>query len=343
MMRHFFLFVITVVLSILLRSKRINALNNTRLNLLLIEAGCRYESCRFCEDEAYRWVGSGILLEKGACIERTYQQSSVPETGITKVYSTIIEQRVREVDGQKKQVTIDFTLALQWMDPGIKTNFSEENEQNGGIKLSIEHLNVIWKPDLYIYNISDYKSYADSKQINSFIILATNVSNLGNNTEETKQQKRQTVVEYTVEAKATIYCNFDFSDYPMDTQMCRFRFGSRSSGTTFILNDPNKIYHETTNYMTENFNITITFFDGNLNTGKNIVGFDIQMVRILKPFIMEYYLPCMAIVLVSQIGFVIPLTAIPGRAALLVTQFLTLTNLFIHQTVGTMFCISLAY
>ena len=39
-------------------------------------------------------------------------------------------------------------------------------------------------------------------------------------------------------------------------------------------------------------------------------------------------------VLVSEIGFVVPITAIPGRVALLVTQFLTLVNLFIYQMVN---------
>ena len=60
-----------------------------------------------------------------------------------------------------------------------------------------------------------------------------------------------------------------------------------------------------------------------------LVGFDIAMERILKPYIMEYYLPCVASILVSHIGFVIPVKSIPGRAALLVTQFLSLINLFI--------------
>ena len=44
-----------------------------------------------------------------------------------------------------------------------------------------------------------------------------------------------------------------------------------------------------------------------------------------------YYIPSILIVLVSEIGFVVPVTAIPGRIGLLVTQFLTLINLFIHQ------------
>ena len=63
------------------------------------------------------------------------------------------------------------------------------------------------------------------------------------------------------------------------------------------------------------------------------VGFNITMKRIQQPYLLKYYLPCIAIVTVTQISFYIPPDAIPGRIALLVTQFLTLTNLFISEQV----------
>ena len=55
--------------------------------------------------------------------------------------------------------------------------------------------------------------------------------------------------------------------------------------------------------------------------------------RILRPFIFRYYLPCAAIVMVSALSFIIPVAALPGRIGLAVTQFLTLTSIFIHQMV----------
>ena len=81
----------------------------------------------------------------------------------------------------------------------------------------------------------------------------------------------------------------------------------------------------------------ITFFGENNLVGKDTVGFHIEMTRMIKPYLMKYYIPCIATVLVSEMGFVIPLTAIPGRVALLVTQFLTLVNLFIYQMVNRIF------
>ena len=38
--------------------------------------------------------------------------------------------------------------------------------------------------------------------------------------------------------------------------------------------------------------------------------------------------------MIAIISFIIPLSSIPGRVALVVTQFLTLTNIFIHSTVS---------
>ena len=62
-------------------------------------------------------------------------------------------------------------------------------------------------------------------------------------------------------------------------------------------------------------------------------GLHIRLQRLVRPYVYQYFLPCISIVLVSFISFVVPLTAIPGRVALVVTQCLTLTNIFIYQRV----------
>ena len=64
-------------------------------------------------------------------------------------------------------------------------------------------------------------------------------------------------------------------------------------------------------------------------------GVDIHVKRQLSNYVFQYYLPAITIVLASSISFIIPLSAIPGRVALVVTQFLTLTNIFTHQMVDT--------
>ena len=298
----------------------------------LIDAGCSIDTCGGLCD-APRIKGFGYLLQKGACTVRTYSKSVVPERGITKAYTSIINETIRDVDSRKKEMLIDITLTMLWVDPGIKTNFSSKDVQDRRISLEPEELSTIWKPDLYIHDNSDYKSFSDSKQIKIFRLLPFNESGLS--TIETRPQSIETVVEYTIEAKAKIYCNFDLASYPMDKQVCRIRFGSRSLGTPFRLYDPFDKARDRNRYQAANFEIEMTQFDGGDDSGDNQIGFDIKLARILEPYIMGYYLPCIASVVVSQIGFLIPLTSIPGRAALLVTQFLSLINLFIAEMVST--------
>ena len=62
-------------------------------------------------------------------------------------------------------------------------------------------------------------------------------------------------------------------------------------------------------------------------------GFNITLKRKISAYLYTYYLPCLAIVVVSQVSFILPLSSIPGRIGLVVTQFLTLTQIFISQMV----------
>ena len=63
------------------------------------------------------------------------------------------------------------------------------------------------------------------------------------------------------------------------------------------------------------------------------VGFNLTMKRIQQPFLLRYYLPCVAIVIVTQISFYIPPDAIPGRIVLLITLFLTIMHLLMSEQV----------
>ena len=146
-----------------------------------------------------------------------------------------------------------------------------------------------------------------------------------------------TIVSATVEWRVTVFCNFDFSHFPLDNQHCEVRMGYIVWGDLKkILYDPENTRHSAKQYEASGFDMTIAFV-GNTLAQENFTNkfrFDIEMKRQIEPYLYQYYLPCIAIVLVSFISFIIPLAAIPGRVALVVTQFLTLTNIFIHQMVS---------
>ena len=56
------------------------------------------------------------------------------------------------------------------------------------------------------------------------------------------------------------------------------------------------------------------------------VGFDLFLNRRLEPFLMNVYMPTGLLVATSWIGFLVPVSAIPGRMALLVTTLLMLIS-----------------
>ena len=59
----------------------------------------------------------------------------------------------------------------------------------------------------------------------------------------------------------------------------------------------------------------------------SVAGFKIRLTRRFSPILLNIYLPCMMLLLISFNGFFIPDHMIPGRMALLVTIFLMLVNI----------------
>ena len=333
---------VSLLISIALFNTITTTLALSKKSKQLIEAGCKHkfwwkggkywdESSESHRNLSYDWHSSGILLTKGACVDYDYQPYFVPEKGMTKVYSTIETPKVRGVDENEGTVSIEFTLTMRWLDPNIKTNFSSDNNEHQERAVNPRRIGNIWEPDWYIPNLRDYNKRF---QIKSFDILTNDEFSQEDAIQIPKTRVSKTAVKLRYGIKSTVYCNFDHSAYPMDDQTCNLTMGSGSFGAIFVLYDKSNISHGEVTYETKTFETSITFFDEKLNNGNNTVGMKIKLSRIVNSFILKYYIPCMAIVLISELSFVIPLTAIPGRVALLVTQFLTLINLFIYQQVS---------
>ena len=138
--------------------------------------------------------------------------------------------------------------------------------------------------------------------------------------------------------RVTMFCQFDFSSFPLDIQRCEFRQLTTSPIVLFVLN-PQKNALDSKD-RAKGFEVTkvqfgtfITPNDSTQEATKNI-GFNITLQRVIQPYLYQYYFPSIAIVVVSYISFIIPLSAIPSRISLVVTLLLTLSNLFIHQMVS---------
>ena len=140
-----------------------------------------------------------------------------------------------------------------------------------------------------------------------------------------------------MEWHVTLPCNFDFSNYPFDDQNCKFRMILYDVNVTVydLLMDYG--FQAQKNIEMQGFKITKTLAETLYSEIDSFpyseFGYDLKIKRIIQPYVMQYYAPCFAIVMVSGLSFVVPLSATPGRIGLVVTQFLTLTTIYIHQKV----------
>ena len=322
---------------------------------LLIAAGCKRKEWLIDTDGVaydYQWKAIGGLLEDRSCVDDSYQKHVMP--GMTKifsqarqkrsidklvleelktnVYTTIEYQNVREVDDKKGLIFIDITLTTMWEDPSVRFKFSSYDRLNGGMQLGKESTKKIWTPDLRIKNRTFFTHDAEWNSLISARILAP--AEIQKQIGKHVKTNTTSVIEMRHEIKVSVYCHFDHSSYPMDQQTCNVNIGSSTEQPTFVLHSKSQFPHLDNSYESANFNMSIKFFDQNIGNGSNTIGIHVTMCRLQMSYVFMYYIPGIAIVLVSLIGFVIPASAIPGRVGLLVTQFLTLINLFIYELVS---------
>ena len=232
-------------------------------------------------------------------------------------------------------VTFEFYQQLTWVDDRILLNLSVEETKLGGVPLTSYQLQYIWTPGLQIQSLVDFKLRSVFEpSIGLFIHKKTRCElTPGCNITESTDNETFSAVTYNFEARATVFCNFDYFRYPMDTQTCDFVMSSAYPFPDIVIFKLAESQFGATfnNSNTDDFILEITFND--IVNGFSGISCVLKLQRVLLPYIMKYYLPCIAMIIVSFIGFLLSLSEIPARVALFVTLFLTLTNFLIAQQV----------
>ena len=267
---------------------------------------------------------NGTLLSSSVCVPYGYLKGEVPEKP-TIVKTRIEINNILEVSDKKMRMTLDFYQELLWIDNRIKINLPNHEVS----VLNNNLVDFIWKPDLWIKNLFDFKLHGILEPTGGLFIKGE----IPSSCQELNCSKEvNTLITYNMEAQATIHCNFRFVNYPMDTQTCDFEMdGSYPYPDIINLSFDFGYFGVTTKSPNiDDFLIDIKFEDKVNQTGIHAV---INLQRCILPFIIKCYLPCIAIITVSLISFLISVDSVPARVGLLVTQFLTVTNILIAQQV----------
>ena len=263
-------------------------------------------------------------------------QEDAPNKGNLTVYVDFRQILVRKVDQSENTLTLNIQFDMFWMDGRIRTNFTHPNEVNVSydrLKLKIsKYLKndktvrasmTLWLPDF------DFKDQLKRTPVSEEFVL-TELCWLKSN----PINPTVALIQMKLDMRVTVQCYFVYSNYPMDSQTCEFRFRSPiKSDIKYMMYKYKKFPPGQKTFTSEDFNMKIRFVGGAEKCDTDF-GFEIEMKRILSSFVLKSYLPTIAIVLTSAISFIIPLSAIPGRVSLSVTLFLTLANLFATKTVG---------
>ena len=288
------------------------------------------------ENAGCPFVSRKQLLVRNVCLLPDYQQTELPkfaaEGGVTYVDIYLHEAKVLEIDERKDKITIKISQLMEWEDFRVKADFSEIKKPPEHIKLSPRSINSLWYPDLDMFtkNLEGWKSLHDPHLFQEVLVSKSAV--LSDIPDIDQSKANATSIHVWKDWVATIYCQFDFSSFPLDSQKCSFL----QMGTSDMIQPrliPN-LHIENWHYRAAGFDITISPIGTKGNFTIDVTGFNVTLERIIQPYLYQYYFPCIAIVVVSYISLVIPITAIPGRITLAVTQFLTLTNIFIHFMVS---------
>ena len=302
-----------------------------------------------CEFE----ICSGRLLSEEVCLPENYRKSSIPgKPPILVNMSLVIPNKhgVRNVDDNKMAITLDLHIMMYWFDDRILTNFTEDDKTKGRIPFGVDQIQYMWKPDLYIYNTSSFKTLSALDPLAGLAIL----TNLYWDEYGKGQTVNGTLVEYYVETEVTIYCNFRLHLYPMDEQECELRIGSANYGSDIefqLVETLWKNIYGVGLYHSKDFYIEVhyhrsknnSYLESEVFANVKEVGFTLKLRRCLLSYVFKYYMPCATIVIISQISFLIPPEQVPGRISLLVTTFLILVNIFIGQQVSDIMLISVPY
>ena len=277
------------------------------------------------------FVSESQMLDKNVCLMPQYASTELPMNSgsPSNVSLYLLNVYVMEVDEVKNAITVELLQYLEWTEPRIRANFSSAINQKK-LKLPTKSVNRIWHPELDIYtkDMKEWKSLYDPMLYKDIYMSKAN---------------NHSGIKFSVlkSWKATILCQFDFLLFPFDTQHCAFlQFGGTPDLHIISICRPIATKGK---YKLNKFEVSYSpvgamcsqenSSDQSLKLSFVDTGFNITLKRKISAYLYTYYLPCLAIVVVSQVSFIVPLSSIPGRIGLVVTQFLTLTNLFIHQMV----------
>ncbi|XP_014241092.1 glutamate-gated chloride channel isoform X1 [Cimex lectularius] len=210
----------------------------------------------------------------------------------------------------KMEYSVQLTFREQWHDERLKFN-----DFNGKIKyLTLTESNRVWMPDLFFSNEKE-GHFHNIIMPNVYIRIFPHGS-----------------VLYSIRISLTLSCPMNLKLYPLDRQICSLRMASYGWTTDDLVflwkeGDPVQVVKNLhlPRFTLEKF--LTDYCNSKTNTGEySCLKVDLRFKREFSYYLIQIYIPCCMLVIVSWVSFWLDQSAVPARVSLGVTTLLTMAT-----------------
>ena len=250
----------------------------------------------------------------------------------------LYRRKLLKVHEKEDTLLLEIMAFVIWKDDRFKDSIPYNNHWVELPSFTTEQNTVIWTPiKRLVVGIMRNLEYIENETSMRIFLGSTNLANklfAANNF-----RGNSSVVMAITRWRLTISCCFDFSHFPFEVHKCPLIIRFMNMNVTYpshkFLWSKEEVQKEADGFRIKLDKMdTKKYITENLNMYWSEMGYDIESERQPEKYIYQYYIPCSLIVIASSCSFIIPLSAIPGRVALVVTQFLTLINIFMNIMVS---------
>ncbi|XP_043503253.1 glutamate-gated chloride channel-like isoform X4 [Polistes fuscatus] len=222
----------------------------------------------------------------------------------------IFVRSISKIDDVTMEYSVQLTFREQWIDERLQFN-----DFKGRLKyLTLTEANRVWMPDLFFANEKE-GHFHNIIMPNVYIRIFPNGS-----------------VLYSIRISLTLSCPMNLKLYPLDKQICSLRMASYGWTTTDLVflwkeGDPVQVVKNLhlPRFTLEKF--LTDYCNSKTNTGEySCLKVDLLFKREFSYYLIQIYIPCCMLVIVSWVSFWLDQSAVPARVSLGVTTLLTMAT-----------------
>ncbi|XP_037922281.1 glutamate-gated chloride channel isoform X7 [Hermetia illucens] len=226
------------------------------------------------------------------------------------VYVNIFVRSISKIDDVTMEYSVQLTFREQWTDERLKFD-----DIGGRLKyLTLTEASRVWMPDLFFSNEKE-GHFHNIIMPNVYIRIFPKGS-----------------VLYSIRISLTLACPMNLKLYPLDRQVCSLRMASYGWTTDDLVfqwkeGDPVQVVKNLhlPRFTLEKF--LTDYCNSKTNTGEySCLKVDLLFKREFSYYLIQIYIPCCMLVIVSWVSFWLDQGAVPARVSLGVTTLLTMAT-----------------